>query len=154
MPALIAYDAFYGTMPSSAGLDYLTNFAAGLPAEGFSVMNIWVNLGASFADNGVFGPQYGAMSRVQFVDSVYASVFGKAPTADAQTTLVNSMDFYASYAGSELGARGAVEGILLYLSDQTAGSPYAQAATNFLTQAAAGTAQYKGELLATYGNGT
>ena len=150
VPALVTYNAFYGALPGSAGLDFLTAYTAGLPAEGFSTLNIWVNLGASFAANGSFGAAYAALTRTAFVDSAYATIFGQAPSADAEATLVNSLGFYATYAGSELGARGAVEGVMLYLADQQANSPYALAAASFLQHAAAGTAQYQVNLLSTY----
>ena len=150
VPALVTYDAFYGTIPTSGGLDYLANYAASLPAQGFSTINVWVNLGASFAQNGSFGAEYGAMTRDQFVTSAYTSIFEQAPASDALATLVNSMNFYETYAGSELGARGAVEGIMLYLAGQNPQSAYSQAATSFLTQAAAGTAQYQVELISGY----
>ena len=150
--ALVTYDKFYGTIPGSAGLDYLSGFAAGLPAQGFSPQNVWVNLGASFAANGSFGATYGAMTRDQFVTSVYNSIFNQAQDAAGHAALVQSLDFYAGYAGSELGARGALEGILLYLSYGTAGSTLATAANAFLSAAASGTATYHGELIAQYGH--
>ena len=153
VPALVTFDAFYGATPGSSGLDYLANYTQQLQTEGFSLLNAWVNLGASFAANGTFGAQYAALSRDAFVDSVYTTIFGYAPSADAHSTLVNSMNFYASYAGSELGARGAIEGILLYSADQAPTSKYAVAATNFLTHAAAGTAKYGAELISVYGPG-
>ena len=149
--ALVTFDAFYGDLPTSGGLDFLTRFANGLPAQGFQPLSIWIGLGASFADNGAFAAQYEAMTRDAFVDTVYATIFGHAPAAGAHAALAGSMDYYRSYAGSELGARGAVEGVMLYLAAHDANSAITKAATNFLTQAAGGTAEYAVPLLATYG---
>lgn len=151
VPAAVTYDAFYGALPAAAGLDALTQFALGLPALGFSTQNIWVNLGASFAANGMFAAAYGAMTRDQFVTSVYGSIFGGTQDAAGHADFVNSLTYYAGYAGSELGARGAVEALLLYSATQSAGTAYARAAGTFLQAAAAGTATYQVGLLATYG---
>jgi hypothetical protein len=118
VPELITFDFFYGKTPSSAGVDYLTHYDAQLAQMGFSQQNVWVDLGASFAFNGQFGATYGSMTHDQFVDSVYTSIFGAAPSAAAHSTLVNSMDFYAEFAGSELGSRGAVTGAMLDLAAQ------------------------------------
>ena len=149
--AAITFDAFYGTLPASHGLDFLTNFANWLPTQGFSPLSVWIGLGASFADNATFGPQYGAMTRDAFVDSIYTTIFGHAPAAGAHSVLTNSLDYYKAYAGSELGGRGGLEGLMLYLAAHDPTSAYTQAATNFLTQAAGGTAQYMVPLMATYG---
>jgi hypothetical protein len=150
VPALITFDLFYGTTPSSAGVDYLTNFAAYLAQTGFSLINIWVNFGASFAANGKFGPIYGLMSRDAFVDTLYDTIFGHTPAQAAHAVLTGSMDFYASYAGSELGARGAIAGIMLYLANQDPTSSYAQAVVHFLQDAAVETPAYQTPLVGTY----
>src|SRR5579872_1091706 len=48
IPALVVYDAFFDMTPFSPGLDFLTNYANQLQAQGFSLQNVYVNLGASF----------------------------------------------------------------------------------------------------------
>lgn len=151
VPAVMSYDFFFGQTPRSDGVDYLAGYAGGLPAQGFSTLNTWVNLGATFAATSGFESEYGAVSRTQFVDTIYPLIMGHAPTnASAVPTLVGSMDFYAAYAGSEIGARGAVAGVLLYCASQDPTTPYAQAMTHFLQDAGSGTATYQTPLIGTY----
>ena len=150
VPGLVTFNQFYGTTPSSAGLDYLANFDVQLAQAGFSLINVWVNLGASFAANGQFGAEYGSMTPVQFVDAAYTSIFGYAPSQAAQNVFTSSVDFYTTFAGSELGAYGAEAGIMMYLANQDPTSTYAIAATNFLEAAALGTATYQTSLVGTY----
>jgi hypothetical protein len=150
VPSLICYDFFYGKTPAAGGSDYLANFCTQLASAGFSTLNVWVNLGASFAANGSFGTTYASMTRDAFVDAAYQAVFGTAASASAHSTLVNSMNFYATFAGSELGARGAEVGIMLSLAGTTAGTNYNQAVTHFLQDAANETPTYQTPLIGTY----
>lgn len=127
VPALSTYDFFFGVIPSSAGLDYLTNFANQIQSPGgggFSVINTFVNLAATFAINpsSSFGGTYGvaATSNEQvFFNSIYTKLFGHAPTQAAinnyfQTHTYNlpngtsltgtSFDFYREYVRESLPA--------------------------------------------------
>jgi hypothetical protein len=92
------------------------------------------------------------MTRDAFVDAAYQAVFGTADSASAHSTFLNSMNFYATFAGTELGARGAEVGIMLYLAGTTAGTNYNQAVTNFLQDAANETPTYQTPLIGTYLN--
>ena len=155
IPALTTYNFFYANTPASTGLDFLANYATTLANQGFSLQNVYVNLGASFAANSAFANTYGptVLSRAAFLNTVYTQIFGHAPSPDTQQFLLNSFNYYASYAGSELGAYGSIVGILLYTAEQSTpplGS-YPPAAQNFLNAAAAGTVTYQEELIANYG---
>jgi hypothetical protein len=155
IPALVVYDAFFGTTPNSGGLTFLTGYANQLTAQGFSLQNVYVNLGASFAQTGnTFTSQYGAMNNATFLTTAYTSVFGVAPTPDAQNYLLNQFSFYQNYfGGSSIAAKGAIYGILLYISDGEQNGKYAAPAAEFLNAAATGTAPYGQELISTYGSG-
>ena len=157
IPALVTYDAFFGGIPNSTGLDFLTNYANTLTADGFSLQNIYVNLGASFAEgNNVFTAQYGAMTNATFLTTVYTSIFGVAPTDAQSQYLLGQFSFYQTYfGGSAIAAKGAIYGILLSISDAEPNGKYVPAATQFLEAAAAGDAPYgpSNELIAIYGTG-
>ena len=47
VPALTMFDVMFGATPAWAGgLDYLTTYVRGLETQGFSLQNVYVNLGA------------------------------------------------------------------------------------------------------------
>ena len=128
----------------------MTNYTRVLSSEGFSNENVWINLGASFAQNGSFGAQYGSSTRDQFIDSVYHAIFGYDPASDAHSYLKSVMDYFVGYTGTELGSRGAIAGFLLELNANNASSSYAQSATHFLEDAAVATPAYEVPLIGVY----
>lgn len=179
IPGLVAYDLFFGVTPGSSGVDYLASYAGALQTGNytfqngqikigtspgqynlpqFSLQNVWVNLGATFASNpnGIFLNSYGQMSREGFLNQIYAQIFGKAPTEDTTSYLLGKFDYYVNYAGSEIGGYGAVAGLLQYVAEQSHSGPYPGSADAFLTAAAVSaaegkdTALYGQELVAHY----
>lgn len=125
VPAVAVYDFFFGAIPLSLGIDFLTNFANQIqtPAGGgFSVINTYVNMAATDAinSNSSFAPTYGmeAMpSEMTFFNNVYNQIFGYAPSTAAinnyfQTQTFNlpngttitgtAFDFYREYVRESL----------------------------------------------------
>jgi hypothetical protein len=181
IPALLTYDFMFGTTPASSGLTYLTTYATDLQAGNytftngaltlgtttgqysslaFSLINTYVNLGATFATaaSSTFAASYGSLTPSAFITTVYTAIFGKAPTSDTVTYLQNSLSFYEGYAGSTIGGYGAIAGLLLYTAETGNSGQYPAAANAFLSASASSltagtdTAKYGTELLAGYGS--
>ena len=154
--ALVCYDWNYGQTPSANGLDYLTNFTRTLPGQGFSDLNIWVNLTASaaVAPGTTISKVYGGLSNDAFIDAAYKNIFGFAPGTEAHAVFLSSMNFYAEYVGqtpgltaAELaaGTRGCLAGIMLHeatLNPNVSGNTYAAAVASFYDAAADGHETY------------
>lgn len=127
IPSLAVYDFFFGTLPSSVGLDFLTNFATQIQSPsggGFSVVNTFVNFAATDAiiPSNTFIAQYGAAAvpnEQTFFTNVYTQLFGHAPSAAAvnnyfqtqtfnlpngMTIVGNTFDFYREYVRESLPA--------------------------------------------------
>jgi hypothetical protein len=162
IPALIAYDAFYGGTESSAGLDYVTNSDAAAVAKiftqsnnpsvqeaVFSTLGSWFSLGSNnFAT--LYDPT--TVSDTAYIDSVYQNVFGTLPSSGALTYLLGSLSGYeagiqaAGIPNSQLLGRGAVYGDLLFDAQTAQTGKYYAPANAFLLAAANGTATYGPEL--------
>ena len=184
VPALVTYDFLFNSTPTSSGVDYLTTYASNLQSGNytysstgvfsqgtapgqyssiqFSLQNVFVNLGATFAGspNSTFAATYGSLDRGTFINQIYTQIFGTAPAASTQQFLLNNFAYYASYAGSELGGRGAITGLLLSVATGNNLGAYPAAANALLSASAVSqvsgsdTASYGGELVATYGTTT
>src|ERR1019366_3658589 len=174
IPALETYDVFYNGTPQTSGVDFLTNYALALQAGAytynsagvfqltpgqntgipFSLQNVYVNLGATFAGdpNSTFGATYGSLGQAAFVNQIYSQIFGVAPAASTQQFLISNLPYYTSYAGSAIGGYGAIAGLLLSVADASGLGQYPAAAKAFLgasaiSLAAGGdTAKYGSEL--------
>lgn len=184
VPALVTYDLLFNSTPGTSGVDYLTTYASNLQSGNytysstgvfsqgtapgqynsiqFSLQNVFVNLGATFASspNSTFAATYGSLDRGTFINQIYAQIFGTGPAASTQTFLLNNFAYYASYAGSELGGRGAITGLLLSVATANNLGPYPAAANALLSASAVSqvsgsdTASYGSELVASYGAAT
>ena len=149
IPALTVYDLFFGATPWSGGLDNLTSYSRGLEAQGFSPQNVYVNLGASFITTSPMANTYARESRTAFLGDVYKQIFGHAPTQDTVNYLLSTFDFYQNVTGSDLGAKGALAGVLMWAAN-TGTAPsigsFSMYANQFLHAAAIGDAPYGQEL--------
>ena len=183
IPALVSYDIQFNTTPNSGGLTYLTAYSSALQSGNytfnngsiqlgtvpnqfssiqFSLQNVYVNLGATFAGSSTstFAATYGSLDRATFVSQIYTQIFGVGPATSTQTFLLNNFQYYLNYAGSEIGARGAIAGLLLSVAETNNLGIYPAAANALLTAAAvsgaagADTATYGTELIAGYGAST
>jgi hypothetical protein len=152
-PAVIAYDWFFGSTPGSAGVDNLSAFSQSLLNQGFSAQNVWVNLGASFAQNTTWGSSnlvgqttsVASMTSAQFIAAAYQDIFGTAISASAQSTFANSFSYYStfvqqtnpSFTASQvaLSAKGAIGGLMLSLTPGMTNG-YGAALTTFYQDAA------------------
>ena len=126
IPALVSYDVFFGATPWSGGLDFITNYASSLLNQGFSQQNVYVNLGASFIIASPQAAQYASQDRSTFLNNAYTNVFGYGPSQDAANYLLSTFDFYQSFTGSDLGAKGAIYGWLLWASNTGTGAAVGQ----------------------------
>ena len=182
IPALLAYDLLYNTSPTSSGLDFLTTYATAIQSGNytynsagvfqlgttngqfssvpFSLQNVYVNLGATFAGDpkSTFAATYGSLSQAAFVTAIYSQIFGVGPAASTQQFILNNFKYYTDYAGSTLGGYGAIAGLLLSVAAQSNAGSYPAAANNFLSASAislaggADTAPYGKELIASSAN--
>ena len=157
IPALIAYNFFYGNTPNSGGLDFLTTYTNTLTNQGFTVERIYINLGASFAFAGAgneFEETYSGLSRAAFVDNVFTQINGRGASAAERDALLSRFDGFVALVGNELGAKGAVAGLALFNAAQSGFGPFPFSSTSFLTDISNGAAVYNtGELLTSYGSG-
>ena len=157
IPALIAYNFFYGNTPNTGGLDFLTTYTNTLTNQGFTVERIYINLGASFAFAGAgneFEETYSGLSRAAFVDNVFTQINGRGASAAERDALLSRFDEFVALVGNELGAKGAIAGLALFNAAQSGFGPFPYSSTSFLTDISNGAAVYNtGELLTNYGSG-
>jgi hypothetical protein len=142
----------------------------------FSVLNTYVNFCATDVQisGNPFTAAYGSLAatastanRTTFFNEVYTSIFGFAPAASTTNYFVDGLrsdplnpsgpditnfQFYVEYAGSELGAYGAIAGVLLWTAETSSPQlgPYPGPVTTFLTEAA--TSSAAGSDTAPYGS--
>jgi hypothetical protein len=140
-PALVLYDAFYGSTENSGGLTYITSLAAQLTASGASQEAVYSTMGSWFAaGSNNFSTLYGALDNTTYIQDVYLQVYGQLPSTGALNYLLSSLASYtasaqaAGVANAALAARGAVFGDLLNLAD-TAGTGNFYPAANAFMQA-------------------
>jgi len=156
LPALIVYDAFYGTTEGSGGLNYVTNQNAGVVAGIFTASGnpnveeaVYSTLGSWFSVGGNnFATLYGGLSDTAYIDAVYQNIFGIQPSSGALTYLQGSLTGYVNSVAAAgipnpgLLGRGAVYGDLLYDAEAAQTGAFYAPANAFLTAAANGTVTY------------
>jgi hypothetical protein len=126
--ASLAYQFFTGSIPSSAGMDYLVSPTGSNPNnlnsayyQGFNMenryINFAVNLGKVGAGHASFEAGYGSKTLFDTMKTAYATIFGSEPTDTKVHALLDSRaDYFASYGqdgANGIGTKAAAVGWLL-----------------------------------------
>lgn len=165
--AAVAISAFVtGLVPTSAHLDALTADAVNQVASYTKMGSSHPELGAfeafgkAFAADAStgFAAKYGALSSADFINAVYASVFGANPSAAAFASLQGQIDYFVKLyttngftaADAALQAKGAVMGQIVgyaFTSSASANSNFDNQVAGALAAAAKGDASVYGSAL-------
>ena len=176
--AILAYQFFTGSTPSSGGMDYLVsptgpnaNNLNSAYYQSFSLenryINFAVNLGKAGAGQATFQAGYGSLSLADSLSKAYATIFGSTPSAGKIDILLNGMvpdglggtetraqyfAFYGQDGLNGLGTKAAMVGWLLGEAVKADIGDYALSNDAFLTAIANGSATYNIDLIGQFNN--
>lgn len=178
--AVQAYQFFTGSVPSSAGLDYLTNSATNANDLNdayyaqFNLENRYINFAANLGLNGEgaagFASTYGGLTFNSFVDVIYETIIGSSyATAAGLNPAAAKADIAGRYnnfvqlaterglitaastpAQVDLAVKASVVGYLMAEGAKADVGIYAAGANNFVNAMVSGTEQYGVNLLTNY----
>ncbi len=163
--AVLSYDFFTGSTPSSLGLDYLvsptstnTDNLNSAYYQSFSLENRYINFAVNLAKYGAgetaFAQTYGALSVFDATRLAYTQIFGVTPTDDKLHAVLDGRTGYFTALGGadpqSIGTKAAVDGWLLAEAVKAGQGTFATADQAYLTDLAAGLPNYAIDLVGTY----
>ena len=164
--ATLAYQFFTGSMPSSAGLDYLVSPIGPNPNnlnspyyQSFNLENRYINFAVNLGKLGAgaqsFNASYGNLSLFDATRAAYTTIFGSTPTDTKIHALIDTRaDYFAAYGldgPNGIGTKAAMVGWLMAEAVKADVGTYATANDAYLVDLMDGVAPYAVNLVGTYG---